>query len=74
MIPKFETDEDSPVNRDWKDYWRDQEKKDYWRDQEKADPSQKRNVREAKKLARRQLHKRNRKNVKEKLRNWNNDE
>lgn len=66
MSPKFDSlNEETPVNRDWKDYWRTQEK---------TDPSQKRNVREAKKQARRQIHKRNRKNVKEKLRNWNDEQ
>ena len=64
MSHKFESDEENPVGKDWKDYWRTKEK----------DPSLKRETREAKKTARRLTHKRNRKNMKEKLRNWNDDE
>ena len=53
-------DGESPVGREWKEQWRAKEK----------DPSKKRETREDKRAARRQLHKRDRRQAKESLRKY----
>lgn len=61
MSTEFDTDdEETPVGKDWKEYWRSKEK----------DPNHKRETRQDKKAARRQIHKKSRRKVKDKLRNW----
>lgn len=53
----------SPIGRGWKDYWRILEQ----------DTSRQRDTRRAKKEARRQVHKKRRRNAKYQLRNWENE-
>lgn len=52
---------ESPVGKEFKMEWRAKEK----------DPSRKRETREEKRAARRQLHKKDRKRAREHLRKWN---
>ena len=53
-------DGESPIGPEWKEQWRAKEK----------DPSKKRETREDKRAARRQLHKRDRRQAKESLRKY----
>jgi len=59
----FNTDDEiNPIGKEWKGYWRSIEK----------DPNHRRETRQDKKTVRRQIHKKHRKNAKEKLKNWEN--
>lgn len=56
----MDNNEEIELGRAWKDYWRNQEK----------DPTTRRETRQAKKLERRRIHKKNRRTAKENLKDF----